>query len=633
MRKASLFGPARALSIGIVLAALLAAFACGSSSQTSLAPSSGVRCAVQGQAETTTFSADGGSSTLRISTDRECTWSVQSEASWVAFAGEARGQGEGTVPFTIAPNGDPAGRSGAVSVNDQRMQISQAGRPCELRLSSTQESVTASGGQQTVHVDASSSQCTWSAATDVPWISILEGTEGAGDGAVVFQVAPLTGPTRTGTLTIAGQGVTIQQGTGCTYATGVTTVNVSADGGRVDVPVVAPPGCAWTATSGVPWVTILNGHSGSGGGAVVLQIAGAVGPPRTGTVTIAGQNVTIQQGTGCTFATGVTTVNVSAAGGRAEVPVVAPPGCTWTATASVPWISITGGQSGSGGGVIVLQVAAVAGPPRTGTVAVGGQIVTVNQGSGCTFGTGVTAVNVTAAGGTVDVPVTAPAGCPWTTVSQVPWIQIASGGDGTGPGVVRLSALPTDGPGRSGTVTIAGVAVTVTQASGCRFSVDPAAYAAPPGGAASAVAVQTGAGCPWSAASETPWIRLPQPSGAGPAQVSFVVDPNNTTARSGAFTVAGHTVTVNQVSPCTFQLAPASADYDANGGRANVLVIVVGGCAWTAASTVDWIAMETGMSGAGDGLVQFFVAPNAGPARSGVVRIAGMDFVIRQSAR
>jgi hypothetical protein len=474
---------------------------------------------------------------------------VQSDAPWIVFPQEPHGQGEGSVRFTIVPNGDPASRVAPISVNEQRMQISQAGRPCELRLSSTHESLTAAGGQRTVGVEASSGQCNWAATADVPWITVLEGQTGAGNGAVVFAVAAVSGPIRTGTLTIGGQGVTVEQGGNCTYATGVTTVSVSASGGRAEVPVIAPGGCAWTAAVNVPWITIINGQAGAGGGAVVFQVEAAAGPPRTATLTVAGHNVRIEQGSGCTYATGVTAVNASAAGGAIDVPVVAPPGCAWTA------------------------------------------------------------------------------------VSQAAWIDVASGGSGSGAGVVRVSVAATDGPGRSGTVTAAGVNVTVTQASGCRFGVEPPTHAAPAAGGSSAVTVQAGAGCPWVAASGAPWISLSQTSGAGSAQVTFAVAPNNGTQRSGEFTIAGRTVTVSQASPCTWSLAPGSADYDANGGGGSVLVIVVGGCAWTATSTVDWITLQIGQSGTGDGLVQFIVAANAGAARSGVIRIAGMDFVVRQAAR
>ncbi|MBA2305248.1 MAG: BACON domain-containing protein [Acidobacteria bacterium] len=247
--------------------------------------------------------------------------------------------------------------------------------------------------------------------------------------------------------------------------------------------------------------------------------------------------------------------------------------------------------------------------------------------------TAVTTTSVSAAGGRLEVPVLAGPDCPWAAQSEAPWISITSGGSGRGPGTVVLSAAVTEGPLRTGTVNVAGVRVTVTQLSGCRYSVQPSSYAAGAAGAAGSITLQTAAGCPWTAASAAGWITVPQTSGTGAAPVPFVVAANNSPGRMGTLTVAGNTVTVVQESTCTWRLAPPSVDYQADGGRGAILVIVVGACTWSAASTVDWITIETGHSGAGDGLVLFIVSPNPGPARSGVVRIAGIDLDVRQSGR
>src|SRR3712207_8207697 len=59
--------------------------------------------------------------------------------------------GEASVPFTIARHGEPLSRSTGLTINgEQVVQIAQQGKPCELRLSSSRESVDAAGGQVTV---------------------------------------------------------------------------------------------------------------------------------------------------------------------------------------------------------------------------------------------------------------------------------------------------------------------------------------------------------------------------------------------------------------------------------------------------------------------------------------------------
>jgi hypothetical protein len=97
--------------------------------------------------------------------------------------------------------------------------------------------------------------------------------------------------------------------------------------------------------------------------------------------------------------------------------------------------------------------------------------------------------------------------------------------------------------------------------------------------------------------------------------------------------IAEQTITVKQATRCTWTLLPPVLDYDANGGNGAVLVIVTGGCSWTATSTASWITMQSGTSGTGEGVVQFVVGPNAGASRSGVVKIGGMDLLVRQAGR
>ena len=240
---------------------------CGSNAETVTGPSQ-VRCGVQAQAENLSFAVAGGTGTVRVTTNRECAWSAQSEASWLTLTPPMSGQGDGTVQFTVTPNGLPASRATAIKVEDQRLQISQEGRPCEFRVSSTIETVEAAGGDRTVQVTTTSSQCRWTASSDAPWITITAGREGDDTGAVTFRVDPLTGAARTGTVTIAGHVVQVQQGAGCSYTVGTDALSFGSAGGPGEVTVSAPTGCSWTAQSGDAWITVTDGGAGNGPGIV-----------------------------------------------------------------------------------------------------------------------------------------------------------------------------------------------------------------------------------------------------------------------------------------------------------------------------------------------------------------------------
>jgi len=92
--------------------------------------------------------------------------------------------------------------------------------------------------------------------------------------------------------------VTVTVGTvvPCVSTVSPTAINVGNTATTATVNVTSA--CAWTAVSAVPWVTIASGPSGSGNGVVTLNIAANPGGSRQGTLTIAGQTVTVSQGSG-----------------------------------------------------------------------------------------------------------------------------------------------------------------------------------------------------------------------------------------------------------------------------------------------------------------------------------------------
>ena len=83
----------------------------------------------------------------------------------------------------------------------------------------------------------------------------------------------------------------------------------------------------------------------------------------------------------CDYALTPATAAFSRDGGAASFAVSVAPGCTWFATSSVPWITLTGGATGNGDAVVTYAVAPYTGTAkkRSGTIAVAGGAVTVTQ--------------------------------------------------------------------------------------------------------------------------------------------------------------------------------------------------------------------------------------------------------------
>jgi hypothetical protein len=314
--------------------------------------------------------------------------------------------------------------------------------------------------------------------------------------------------------------------------------SVDAPGGSIDIAVTANRECAWEARSDADWLTLRSGGTGQGDGTIhYAAAANALITTRQGVVAVNDRQVAITQGAApCVFSLDRSERSVGAGGGRHDVAVTTQGGCAWTAVSDAPWISIAGGASGQGAGVVAIVVAPNAGvAPRVGTARIAGYLYSVEQAgtppptpaptppaptpdptpgptpppapaptpppapaptpppapaptpppapaptppppppppppapapAPCSFAISPSPVNVAFAGiDDVDLHVVSAAGCAWTAVSQAGWITVKSGGSGTGDGHVHIAVAPNiQAAGRSGTLVIGGQAVSVNQA-------------------------------------------------------------------------------------------------------------------------------------------------------------------------
>jgi Putative binding domain, N-terminal len=79
----------------------------------------------------------------------------------------------------------------------------------------------------------------------------------------------------------------------CTYAVSPTNVKMGKGGDTKSVKVTTASGCPWTTSSNASWITVSSG--GSGNGTVDITVPKNNGGKRTGSVTVAGQTVTVEQ--------------------------------------------------------------------------------------------------------------------------------------------------------------------------------------------------------------------------------------------------------------------------------------------------------------------------------------------------
>jgi hypothetical protein len=530
------------------VAFLLSSAACGSSSSTSVGPSAFEKCTVEASAAPASFPPEGGDGRLTISTEAECAWSAASGASWISLT-SGSGQGAATVNFKVAANADPAARSSSVTVGAREVSVTQQAAACRYRLSPGAVSLPSAGGSMGIEVTASSAQCEWRARSETDWVVVREGATGRGNGRVVIETGPSTGPPRNGTVVIADLRVTVTQGDGCAHTISATGQDVPAAGGAGSVQVSSGQGCAWSAMSQTPWITLTSGANGSGSGPVSFSVAPNDSPMRTGTLSIAGHTFTVTQASGCTYSIDPASAAPPSGGGVVDVRVTSGAGCTWNATSNASWISIQSGATGSGTGQVRLQVGANTGPERSGGATIASRPFTVTQGSGCTFALTSTSAAIPATGGPEDVGVVTAAGCAWSISPDpsAPWLHITSPPNREGEGRVTFNADPNPGPPRTARFTVAGHSFTVEQAGGCSFSIAPTEQLFDVAGGTGTIQVTTSGGCGWQASSPADWITITSgATGNGPGAVNFSVAPNSGPGRSAMLSVAGQAFTVTQ---------------------------------------------------------------------------------------
>lgn len=526
------------------------ATSCGSSLRVTTGPTP-TKCQVVLTAPSSVVAADGGAGTIAVATPPECTWSATTNASWITGLSPQSGQGSANIEFKVTPNVLPTPREGQIAVNDAQVQVQQQPAACNVEVAPRAQTLNATAGSGEVAVTTLSG-CSWSAASDAAWITITSGHSGSGNGVVRFAVSANTAASRSASLIVAGQVSIIDQMAelgppGCSYTLSPTTASVAASGAAGTVTVQAPADCSWTARSLVPWITIVSGANGRGSGVVSLVVAPNSDAPRTGTAQIAGQTFTVSQVGGCSFSISPATQSIGPSGGQGNpVAVSTRADCVWTATSNVPWTTVTSGASGSGPGSVVFSVTANSEVARTGTLTIAGHTFTITQASGCTFSIGPTSQSVGAPGGTGRVAVKTGSGCAWAATSQVSWITIVSGASGSGNGDADFTVLPNGGASRTGTMTIAAQTFTVTQAAApCTFAINPTSISVDYKGRTGEVDVVTASHCAWTANSNVPWISIESgASGTGSGKVFYRIERNDGDDRTGTLTIAGHTFTV-----------------------------------------------------------------------------------------
>ncbi|MCC6591013.1 MAG: SBBP repeat-containing protein [Bryobacterales bacterium] len=217
--------------------------------------------------------------------------------------------------------------------------------------------------------------------------------------------------------------------------------------------------------------------------------------------------------------------------------------------------------------------------------------------------------------GVVRATVIAGSGCNWETQSNEAWLTVGES-TGSGAGWVEVRAEPNPGPTRSGTVTLAGELVTVTQApSACTFTVTyipPDSNWEPAQGRLIPLGIDAAPGCSWQLTSALPrWLTpVGAVEGTGPGTLSLQAAPAETLSmRIATVWVAGRLVQITQGGTCfDAKLTLAQTVFPQSGSESLLSIDVGESCSWTVSSS-NWVSpVQT--SGKGKTDLAFTVTPN-----------------------
>jgi len=287
-----------------------------------------------GTISASSFAAAGGTGSVPVTAGTGCTWTATSSATFVTITSGASGSGNGTVNFTVAGNSG-ASRTATLTIGGTSFTVSQSAAAPTSPGSLTAPTANAPiGGQSvtdtrpTLVVNNATASGTVGTVTyrfeisDLPTFPnepvrtfTVDGIA-QGSGTTSWQLNRDLGPdvlwswharATDGTTTSAYSATETFRTVGpCSITVSPTSFSVSGAGASIVVTVGAGSTCNWTATSNASFITITSAASGTGSGTLSASVAANTGAARTGTVTIGGQTVTVNQSAG-----GGTAISVS----------------------------------------------------------------------------------------------------------------------------------------------------------------------------------------------------------------------------------------------------------------------------------------------------------------------------------
>jgi hypothetical protein len=531
-------------------------------------------CTVSAQATLSSVGSSGATGEIRvIPSGASCTWQAYSYVPWIQLATTNTGQGSGSVPYSVAPNPGTLARAGQVLVGDQFIAITQSAGPEGVVSGYTQSLVATGTNLNSVFFDANTGNLYFSDLVGLVSVITPDGN----------------------TQIVAGGGTQTGENIPAASAQIIDPFVVTADGsGNI---YFGGPAKIWKVSQGLLSTfagTGVPGFSGDNGPAISAQLTGITG------LAFDSSNTLYISDAGNKRVRSVANGNITTfAGGDVKANLAGPTGITLDSVGDVLFMDVQTIWKVAQGTISALPISGATlsspqsmafdsqgnlligdysrllkrGPngstsivsPQVGAigvttdlsgyvyVAAGQALLKLTAVTSCNYSLGQMPLQAGPAGGNVSLTVTVPAGCNWTAISDLPWATITSGTAGGGSGTIQILIAPNPATRRSGSIAVAGQAVSITQpgASDVTLTLSPnrlnfgASGPVVSSPQSVVLSLTNGTAVNWTASSNQPNVVVSPPSGTGSAILQI-------TATSGAsavvtFTAAGATNTPQQI--------------------------------------------------------------------------------------
>ncbi|MDR1151670.1 MAG: hypothetical protein LBK72_04200 [Bifidobacteriaceae bacterium] len=570
-------------------------------------------------------------------------WSVESAPPWLRVTPGSGGPGSQTLSLSASDNPGTQERSGTLVITagplTQAMTIVQPGTT-SIVVGPSPWSAPASASTTTAWVDTDGSA--WHVSSSSPWLTV-EPTSGVGSGPVTLTAAANPGAARQGevvfatgtdTSTMAVSQAAAPTGIAVTptrwepsYASSSTEVELSLSYGT------------WVVQSKPSWVNVAP--DGGVAGPVTLSAGANSGGAREGTVVFAANgetaSVLIRQGIVPTLS--VSRMSWSApARGDSTTTTVTTNQATWSATATVPWLSVSPSSGVSGTKVTVTALPASTPTATSGTVTftAGGisRTMTVSQAAGTlTLSRKTWSPDDGGASTTTRVTTVQPV---WQATVSEPWLSITPTTGASGDSI-RVTAAVNAGPARTGTVHVVagGLAadLTVTQhsAPAPTMSLTRTSWTAEAGVDGTSSRVTTNQAV-WTAEADVTWLTMSPVTGVSGTIMEVFTATNTGPARMGHVTVraAGPVGSISRVLTVSQRAATVSTSVSSWSPSATGAIttpkVSTNQPAWTASSDADWLSIIPAAGVDGDEMI-WLAYRNTGARRVATVTVRAGEVV------